>query len=84
MKPNTIYMNIQPDAFTGILLSILGFLVVGLFTKAIKAFDSLSELKTSHSNQGKDVTQVQKDISKLEKRMDDFEDNFNRKNHGRN
>lgn len=98
MKISNIYLLLTPDAFTGLLISGMGFLMVYIFNKAMEAFKTLSELKLSGGLVQKDIIQVQRDIEDnkintqknkqciedLEKKMVEFEHLLNRRNNGNN
>ena len=45
MRINNTLLVIAPDAFTGLLITVIGFLLVSLFNKAVKAFETLSDLR---------------------------------------
>ena len=59
---NNTLLVIAPDAFTGLLITVIGFLLVSLFNKAVKAFETLSDLRLSGGLIQQDMKQAQKDI----------------------
>lgn len=62
MRINNTLLVIAPDAFTGLLITVIGFLLVSLFNKAVKAFETLSDLRLSGGLIQQDMKQAQKDI----------------------
>lgn len=98
MKIYNIFLLITPDVFTGLLISVLGFLLVVLFNKAMKAFESLTDLRMTGGLVQKDMVQAQKDIEqgrkdtlqhqqcieKIEKEIAEIKYVINRRNHGNN
>ena len=62
MRLNNIILFIAPDAFTGLLITVVGFLLVSIFNKAVKAFETLSDLKLSGGLVQQRMEQVQKEV----------------------
>ena len=47
MRMKSTILLIAPDAFTGLLITVVGFLLVSIFNKAVKAFETLTDLRMS-------------------------------------
>ena len=62
MRLNSTILLIAPDAFTGLLITVVGFLLVSIFNKAVKAFETLTDLRMSGGLVQQEMKQVQKDI----------------------
>ena len=62
MRMKSTILLIAPDAFTGLLITVVGFLLVSIFNKAVKAFETLTDLRMSGGLIQQEMKQAQKDI----------------------